>query len=139
MTPTRSFLHTGVDYAGPVLRTTREHGHKAYKAVIAVFVCLATRAVHLEVVFDYTFEVFLPTLRRFTSRQQRRIAEQLACDQIQWSFNPPSAPHFGGLWEATVKSLKHYLRRVLGEATLTYEEMSTLLTQVEGCLNSRSL
>ncbi|KAL6417853.1 hypothetical protein ACFW04_012490 [Cataglyphis niger] len=58
---------------------------------------------------------------------------------MQWRFNPPSAPHFGGLWEAAVKYLKHHLRRVLGESTLTYEEMSTFLTQIESCMNSRPL
>ncbi|EFN72330.1 hypothetical protein EAG_12036, partial [Camponotus floridanus] len=51
--------------------------------------------------------------------------------------NPPAAPHFGGLWEAAVKSTKHHLRRVLGDTTLTFEEMSTFLAQVETCLNSR--
>lgn len=69
----------------------------------------------------------------------RRIADGLASLGIQWRFNPPAAPHFGGLWEAAVKSMKHHLRRVLGESTLTYEEMATLLTQVEACLNSRPL
>lgn len=74
-----------------------------------------------------------------SNSEQRRIADQLANDQIQWRFNPPSAPHFGGLWEAAAKSFKHHLRRVLGETTLTYEEMSTLLAQIEACLNSRPL
>ncbi|CAG7727733.1 unnamed protein product [Allacma fusca] len=58
---------------------------------------------------------------------------------MQWEFNPPSAPHFGGLWEAGVKSTKYHLRRVLGEAFLSFEEMSTVLAQVEGCLNSRPI
>ena len=52
---------------------------------------------------------------------------------------PPRAPHFGGLWEAAVKSVKKHLSRVSGETRLTYEEMYTVLTQVEGCLNSRPL
>lgn len=45
---------------------------------------------------------------------------------------------FDGLWEAAVKVTKHHLRRVMGSATLTFEEMTTLLTQI-ACLNSRPL
>jgi len=66
---------------------------------------------------------------------QRYLAEE----QIEWKFNPPGAPHFGGLWEAGIKSIKFHLKRVLGSSHLTYEEMTTLLTQVEACLNSRPL
>jgi len=73
------------------------------------------------------------------SKEGRLIADQLASDRIQWRFNPPTAPHFGGLWEAAVKALKQHLRRVLGNATLTFEEMTTLLAQIEACLNSRPL
>ncbi|CAB0029299.1 unnamed protein product [Trichogramma brassicae] len=58
---------------------------------------------------------------------------------IKWRFNPPGAPHFGGLWEAAVKSTKFHIRRVVGEAKLTSEEFETLLCQVEACLNSRPL
>ncbi|KMQ88133.1 hypothetical protein RF55_12431 [Lasius niger] len=63
----------------------------------------------------------------------------MANNRTQWPFNPPAASHFGGLWEAVVKSAKHHLRRVIGNATLTFEEMTTLLTQIEACLNSRPL
>ena len=52
---------------------------------------------------------------------------------------PPHAPHFGGLWESAVKSAKRYLLRVVGDTRLIYEELYTVLTQVEACLNSRSL
>lgn len=58
---------------------------------------------------------------------------------IVWSFNPPKAPHQGGLWEAGVKSMKRHLNRVLNESHLTFEEMCTLLCQIEAILNSRPL
>ncbi|XP_045509323.1 uncharacterized protein LOC123704873 [Colias croceus] len=58
---------------------------------------------------------------------------------IDWHFNAPSWPSAGGLWEAAVKSLKHHLKRVIGEQKLAFEEYSTLLSQLEACLNSRPL
>jgi hypothetical protein len=68
------------------------------------------------------------------------ITHQFTANEgIQWKFIPPRSPHFGGLWEAGVKSVKHHLRRVTSEANLSFEEMYTLLTQIEACLNSRPL
>ena len=58
---------------------------------------------------------------------------------ITWDFIPEHAPHFGGLWESAVRSLKTHLNRVVGNAKLNYEELSTVLTQVEACMNSRPL
>ena len=52
---------------------------------------------------------------------------------------PEHAPHFGGLWEAVVKSFKRHLRRVVGGIRLTFVELTTTLAQVEACLNSRPL
>lgn len=58
---------------------------------------------------------------------------------IKFLFNTPYSPHLGGLWEAGVKSCKFHLRRVMGNANLTYEELSTLLAQIEAVLNSRPM
>lgn len=56
-----------------------------------------------------------------------------------WHFNPPSAPHFGGLWEAAVRSAKKLLVRTMGRHNPTLEELTTLLCRIEAVLNSRPL
>ncbi|XP_053685681.1 uncharacterized protein LOC128735210 [Sabethes cyaneus] len=58
---------------------------------------------------------------------------------IKWTFIPPSAPHMGGIWEAAVKSAKRLLVAELGDTALTFEELCTVLCQIEACLNSRPL
>lgn len=58
---------------------------------------------------------------------------------IQWKFLPPYTPHMGGLHESSIKRCKFHLKRVLGQALLTYEEFTTVLVQIEGILNSRPL
>ncbi|XP_076298608.1 uncharacterized protein LOC143217847 [Lasioglossum baleicum] len=171
ITPARAFLHSGVDYAGPFLwRTNRSRGGKVLKGYLAVFVCMATGAVHLEFVSDYTADAFIAAYKRFTGRrgicstlssdcgtnfvgadielrrmftrasqESQAIAYSLANLGTQWRFNPPSAPHFGGKWEAAVKSTKFHMRRVIGESPLTFEEYATLLAQIEASLNSRPI
>ncbi|XP_055598419.1 uncharacterized protein LOC129747991 [Uranotaenia lowii] len=54
-------------------------------------------------------------------------------------FNPPKASHFGGLWEAAIFSAQKHFVRVIGNHTLAYDDMVTLLCQIEGCLNSRPI
>ena len=69
----------------------------------------------------------------------QKLVGLLADDGTTWEFNPPGAPHFGGIWEAAVKSVKHHIFRVLGSTKYTFEEFYTFLKQVECCLNSRPL
>ena len=59
--------------------------------------------------------------------------------KIVWKFILEQVPHLGGLLEAAVKSFKSHLKKVLGEVKLNFEEFSTVLTQVEACLNSRPI
>ncbi|XP_046599168.1 uncharacterized protein LOC124295053 [Neodiprion lecontei] len=81
----------------------------------------------------------LRRLLAVSSKDFAEIANILASHGTQWRFNPPSAPHLGGKWEAGVKSVKFHLKRVIGEATQTFEQFATFLTQVEATLNSRPL
>lgn len=167
-TPSRAFARVGVDYAGPVtVRSTLGRLPKLTKAWICVFVCLVTRAIHLELVSDLTTQAFIAALKRMISRRGiirevisdngttfvgannylRAIVKQLeeGMGEIEdkfdfkWTFTTPKAPHQGGIYEAAVKSAKHHLVRVIGETTLTFEEYSTILYQVEACVNSRPI
>ena len=70
---------------------------------------------------------------------QRGISEFCASKGIEWRFFPERTPHFGGLWEAAVKSMKTHLRHIMCDVRLTFEETSTVLCQIEACLNSRPL
>lgn len=67
------------------------------------------------------------------------LVSYLNSEHIDWHFIPPKSPHFGGLWESAVKSVKQHLKRVIGNLRLTYEEFETIVIQIEGILNSRPL
>jgi hypothetical protein len=85
-----------------------------------------------------------------TSRRQKRFEGTLRTEQhkktvqtewrnqgVQRHFIPPRSPHFGELWESGVRLAKYHLKRIVGKATLSYEELLTVLAHVEACLNSR--
>ncbi|XP_070527735.1 uncharacterized protein [Cardiocondyla obscurior] len=59
--------------------------------------------------------------------------------RISWHFIPPAAPHFGGLWESSVKLFKHHYKRVIGDSLFTFEELNTFTAEIEGILNSRPI
>lgn len=171
VTPARPFTHSGVDFAGPIhVLWSKGRGAKCNKAYIAIFVCMATKAIHLELVGDLTSEAFIGAFRRFTSRRGKcshlwsdqgrnfigankelvtackeanldftgQIIPLLIREGTQWHFIPAYSPNFGGLWEAGVKSIKYHLKRIL-TSNLTFEETTTVLCEIEACLNSRPL
>lgn len=161
VSPNKPFSHSGVDYAGPFnITLSKSRGSKTYKAYVCLFICLSIKAIHIELVCDLTADSFLAALRRFIARRGRvshlysdngtcfvkankellnftRLAA--STERLVWHFIPPSAPHFGGLWEAGVKSVKSHLVKVMGDQVLTYEEFYTILCQTEAILNSRPL
>jgi len=67
------------------------------------------------------------------------VQEFMATEGCEWKFIPPHGIHFGGLWEAAVKFMKFHLRRTIGSQVASYEELCTLLAEIEACLNSRNL
>ncbi|XP_018407213.1 PREDICTED: uncharacterized protein LOC108783203 [Cyphomyrmex costatus] len=136
ITVCRPFSYYGVDYAGPLtLREGKRRNAHTHKAYIAMFVCFATKAVHIELVSDLTTDTFLAAFKRIYIAQRKAFPHV----QITWNFIPPNAPHCGGLWEATIKSAKFHLYRIISNAHLTFEEMQTILCDVEAILNSRPI
>ncbi|XP_062703860.1 uncharacterized protein LOC134286283 [Aedes albopictus] len=169
--PSPVFYSTGIDYAGPFFVRQGRRAAKV-KAYVALFICMSTKAIHLELVSDLTSAAFLAALHRFVGRrgcpeklvsdnatnfkgahselqelykllQSQQLQDEVdrfcAAKEIQWSFIPPRSPNFGGIWEAGVKAAKSHLKVILCEASLTYEEMNTVLVQIEAILNSRPL
>ena len=67
------------------------------------------------------------------------IATKLAHKGIKWRFNPPSAPHQGGIWEKLVRSFERILYIILGTRRLTDEMLNNIFCRVEYALNSRPL
>lgn len=170
--PNLPFTHTGVDFAGYFeVKTSTRRNAGTTKCYVSLFICLTTKAVHLELARDLSTQAFIDALARFvarrgipsdmysdqgtnfvgtvaelpklwydtTSNESQAIQKVLTHNCIKWHFNPARANHFGGLWEAGVKSMKTHLHRVLKNRTLTYENFNTLIIQIEACLNSRPL
>ncbi|KAI8116952.1 hypothetical protein CVS40_11069 [Lucilia cuprina] len=184
---TRPFLNVGIDFLGPITIHYKVRGKKTDKSYVCVFVCFATKAVHLEVVSDLTSAAFIGALKRFVARRGcpgkifsdnatnfrrgcpgkifsdnatnfigaanslneihklfsekehcKNVDEFCAQKNIEWLNIPARSPHVGGLWEACVKSVKKHFYKVT-EGTMTYEELYTLMTQIESVLNSRPL
>ena len=126
VSPSPPFTYTGVDYFGPLYCMDRPGEGKVW---VALFTCLAVRAIHLELVLDLTSEQFLRVLRRFIAR--RGTPHKLLSDNVPqfkatddtiinawssavydssvtsyinavgmtWQFIPAHAPWMGGEYE----------------------------------------
>jgi len=152
------FQVIGVDLAGPLYL---RGGDKSW---IVLYTCAVYRVVHLELVMSLSTESFLQSLRRFVARRGRpsiiysdngtnfvgaengfktlnwkTIEKKTAVQRIQWRFNPPTAAWWGGFWERLIRIMKDLLRRVLGKASLNYEELLTTTSDIESVINSRPL
>lgn len=57
-TASRPFLHVGVDFFGlSYKKEKRFHNRQRLKVYVALYVCMATKAIHLELVVDLTTEL----------------------------------------------------------------------------------
>nr|CAH7724597.1 unnamed protein product [Callosobruchus chinensis] len=81
----------------------------------------------------------LKALGNFLVKGKDALSDSFRNEEIYWQFIPAHSPHFGGLWEAGIKSVKFHLKRVMGEHHFTFEELYTVLVQIEAILNSRPM
>ena len=70
---------------------------------------------------------------------QGKIKQTVANKGVQWSFNPPATPNFGGVHEIMVKAAKKAIKNILGNADINDEELMTAFVGAEGLINSRPL
>ena len=162
-----------MDFAGPLLiRESLRRKAQTTKAYICLFICMTSKALHLELVSNLSTSAFLASLDRFIARRglpirihsdcgtnfvganrelmelrewykreatTNSVTQHLALTGVDWTFNPPASPNFGGLWEANIKATKGIFKRMSDETPLTFEELSTMLCRIESVLNSRPI
>ena len=81
VTPAPALLKVGVDYCGPFSMSYPGRKARPVKCFVVVFVCLVTKAVHLEVALDLTTQAFVAALRRFVSRRSK--PQLIMCDNAK--------------------------------------------------------
>ena len=145
------FSNVGVDFAGPLFVKGVGEPKKAY---VFLLTCMWTRAIHLELVPDLGSSACVRGLRRFFGR--RGVPQTVLSDNAKvfrsadvlallrdrgviWRFSTPRAPWTGGVWERMIRSVKRCLKKVLGNAMLSFEELATILVEVETTVNNRPL
>ncbi|GFX84171.1 integrase catalytic domain-containing protein [Trichonephila clavipes] len=152
------FEVVGVDLAGPLYV---KGGQKSW---IVLFTCATYRAVHLELTSSLSTDAFFVVVETFYCQGERprviysdngtnfrgahgelsgidweKVLKLATIQRIIWKFNPPTAAWWGGWWERLVRVLKELLRRTLGNAILTTEELQTVLCDCESVINSSPL
>ena len=149
------FSSTGIDYLGP-LYCLPVYGdvNKTFKSWVVIYTCAAIRAVILDVVSNMKAPTFISSLTQFISR--RGCPNTIISDNgkyfiadetqrfagnrfISWKFILENAPWFGGMWERLVASVKRCLKKVIGVKVISYDELQTLVLEIELILNNRPI
>ncbi|XP_070068094.1 uncharacterized protein [Drosophila takahashii] len=159
------FKNTGLDYFGPLMVTVARHKEKRW---VALFTCLTTRAIHLELAHDLSTDSCIIAIRNFVCRrgpvyklrsdngknfvgadrearrfgdvfEPERIQGELSGRGIEWVFNCPINPSEGGVWERMVQCVKRVLRHTLKEVAPRDHVLESFLIEAENIVNSRPL
>ena len=71
--------------------------------------------------------------------RSKEINQYLTNNRITWKFIVEKAPWWGGYWERMVQGVKRCLKKTIGRSCLTYDQLQTLITEVESIINARPL
>ena len=150
------FTYTGVDYLGPlfVYSTPKNKDLSLQKVHVCLFTCATTRAIHLDPVPDASCEAFVNCLRRFISRRSTPkmfVSDNAKCfvgeelkkfaksHDMEWKLIMEKSPWWGGFFERMVQVVKRPLRKVLRRTNVSYDELLTILAEIEAVVNCRPL
>lgn len=104
VTVARPFQKVGIDFGGPYLiKFSQLRKAPVSKCYISIFVCMVTKAVHIELVSSLTTEAFIATLKRFISRRgnpsiiysDNATNFQGANNYLKVEIHPPQSPPLG--------------------------------------------
>ena len=157
MSPT--FHEISIDLFGPykIKDTVKQRSHKQVWGL--VLSCLASRAIHIDVTEDYSMDSALRTLNRFMSLRGRpfrivsdkgsqlvaasedlnRLQTWAAARSIKWHTVPAEGQHQNGPSEALINSIKRSLSHIVGNQTLTFAGLQTVLYEVATLINARPI
>ena len=150
-----AFSNTGVDFAGPFyVKNIYGDSDSLFKCYICLFTCATTRNVHLELRPSMSAQHLISYLKRFTGCRGKinlfisdnfetfvsyKLKSFLSSNGIRWKYIIPLSPWWGGFYERLIRIVKSTLRQLLGKIRLNYEELSTIITEIEDIINTRPL
>ena len=138
-----AFSNTGTNFASPLyVKNIYGDSDSLFKCYICLFTCVTTRNVHLELAPSVSgrrekINLFITdNVQTFASDELKNF---LSFSDISWKYIQPLSPWWGRFYEGLIRIVKSALQKVLGKSRLNYEELSTIITEVEGIINTRTL
>ena len=145
-----------------------KRGRSVVKCYGVLFICLCTRAIHLEEADALDTDNCINAIRRFIARRgqvrelrsdngtnlvgaerelreeikkwnQAKFNNEMLQRNINWKFNPPAGSHFGGIWERQIRTVRKIKSALVKQQLLTDDSLSTIFSEIEAIANNRPI